>query len=135
MHAESELLPGDSVRAVESMAEAFDARSIRYALIGGLALAVRGRPRFTRDVDILLEVPQVALPGLLSELQTRGFTLEPQVVIEQFVREHLRSFTLGPVRINWLKPVLPLYSRTLADAETLEWTEGHTVRVASSLRI
>jgi len=35
-------------------------------------------------------------------------------------------------RIDWLKPVLPLFSRTLADATPMEWTEGHTVRVATS---
>lgn len=132
MQAESELLPGDSVRAVESMAEAFDARSIRYALIGGLAVGVRGRPRFTQDVDFLLEVPQVELAELLDDLQKRGFTLEPAVVIKEFVREHLTSFRFGRVRIDWLKPVLPLYARTLADALPVEWTQGHTVRVASA---
>jgi hypothetical protein len=56
MHVDSELLPGDSVPAVASPADAFDARSIRYALIGGFAFALRGRPRFTQDVDVLLEV-------------------------------------------------------------------------------
>jgi hypothetical protein len=28
--------------------------------------------------------------------------------------------------------VLPLYSRTFADAAPLEWTEGHTARVATA---
>ncbi len=114
------------------MAEAFDARSIRYALIGGLAFVLRGRPRFTQDVDFLLEVPQILLPGLLDDLIERGCTLDPPVVIKQFVREHVASFPFGRVRIDWLKPVLPLYSRTLADAAPLEWTEGHTVRVATA---
>jgi hypothetical protein len=44
MHVDSSVLPGDSIRAVESVAEAFDARSIRYALIGELAFVLRGRP-------------------------------------------------------------------------------------------
>lgn len=132
MHVDPNLLPGDSVRAVESLAEAFDARSIRYALIGGLAFVLRGRPRFTQDVDFLLEVPQIVLPGLLDDLIERGCTLDPPVVIKQFVREHVASFPFGRVRIDWLKPVLPLYSRTLADAARLEWTEGHTVRVATA---
>ena len=61
-----QFFPGDSVRAVESLAEAFDARSIRYALIGGLAFVLRGRPRFTKDVDFLLDVPQIILPVLLT---------------------------------------------------------------------
>jgi hypothetical protein len=132
MHAEFGLLPGDAVRAVESMAEAFDAQSVRYALIGGLAFTVRGRPRFTRDVDFLLEVPQVVLPKLLDDLTQRGFALDPAVVIRQFTLEHVASFTFASVRIDWLKPVLPLYSRTLADASPLEWTEGHSVRVATA---
>ena len=132
MSIDSDLLPGDSVRAVESLAEAFDARSIRYALIGGLASVLRGCPRFTQAVDFLLEVPQIVLPGLLDDLVERGFTLDPAIVIKQFVREHVASFPFGRVRIDWLKPVLPLYSRKLADAVHLEWTEGHTVRVATA---
>jgi len=132
MDADSNLMPGDSVRAVESLVEAFDARSIRYALIGGLAFVLRGRPRFTQDVDFLLDVPQVVLPGLLDDLIERGCALDPAVVIREYVREHVASFPFGRVRIDWLKPVLPLYSRTLADAAPMEWTEGHTVRVATA---
>jgi hypothetical protein len=132
MHVDTDLLPGDSVRAVESLAEAFDARSIRYALIGGLAVVLRGRPRFTQDVDFLLEVPQIVLPALLDELLERGFTLDPAIVTKQFIGEYVASFPFGHVRIDWLKPVLPLYSRALADAAPLEWTEGHTVRVVTA---
>ncbi len=132
MHVDRKLLPSNSVRAVELLAEAFDARSIRYALIGGLASVLRSRPRYTQDVDFLLEVPQTVLPGLLDDLVERGFQLDPAVVISQFVREHMTSFPFRDARIDWLKPILPLYSRTLADAGPLEWTEGHTVRVATA---
>jgi hypothetical protein len=132
MHIENDLLPVDSVQVVESLAEAFDARSIRYALIGGLAFVLRGRLVYTQDVDFLLEVPQIVLPGLFDELVERGFTLDPATVIKQFVREHSTSFSFGNVRIDWLKPILSLYSRTLTDAGALEWTEGHTVRVATA---
>jgi hypothetical protein len=132
MHVDASFLPGESVRAVESLAEVFAARSIRYALIGGLAFILRGRPRFTRDVDLLLEVPQIVLPGLLDDLVERGFKLEPAAVINQFVREHMASFSFGGRRIDWLKPVLPLYSRALADAAPLDWTNGHTVRVVTA---
>jgi hypothetical protein len=132
MRIDPKFLPGHSTRAVEALAEAFDARSIRYALIGGLASILRGRPRFTKDVDFLLEIPQVILPVLLDDLVERGFALDPVTVIKQFVREHVASFLFGNVRIDWLKPVLPLYSRALADATPLEWTEGHTVRVATA---
>jgi hypothetical protein len=124
-------LSDELVRAVDALAEAFAARSVRHALIGGLAISMRGRPRLTQDVDLLVDVPQIALPGLLDDLVERGFSLEPAVVINQYVREHITAFSFGRVRIDWLKPVLPFYARALADASPLPWSEGHVVRVAS----
>ena len=119
-------------RAVEMLAESFAARSIRHALIGGLATSLRGRQRSTQDVDFLLDVPQIDLPGLLDDLIERGFTLDPSVVIPEYVRQHITAFSFGAVRIDWLKPVLPLYSRTLADATSLEWSQDHSIRVATA---
>lgn len=131
MDADHTLLSDELVRAVESISEAFAVRSIRYALIGGLATFMRGRIRFTKDIDFLIDVPQIALPGLLDDLVERGFSLDPAIVIRQYVREHVASFPFGPIRIDWLKPVLPLYFRALSDAETLEWSEGHPIRVVT----
>ena len=131
MADEKRVLAGELIRAVEALADVFAARCARYALVGGLAALLRGRPRFTQDVDVLLDVPQLALPGLLDELAQRGFTLDPATVIQQYVRENITSFRYGGIRIDWLKPVLPLYARALADASALTWTEGHLLRVAT----
>jgi hypothetical protein len=125
-------LSEELVLAVESLAEAFAVRSVRHALIGGLAISMRGRPRLTQDVDFLVDVPQVALPGLLDDLVERGFSLDPAVVIREYVQEHITAFSFGPVRIDWLKPVLPFYSRAIADAQPLEWSEGHSICVATA---
>lgn len=129
MPGDSESLAGDLIRAVEILGEVFEARGVNYALLGGLATMLRGRPRFTQDVDILLDVPQIALPGLLEELIERGFALDRDTVIRQFVQEHMTSFRFGVVRIDWLKPVLPLYAHALAAATSFPWTEGHQFRV------
>ncbi len=122
-------LAGDLVAAVEILGEVFENRGVRYALLGGLATMLRGRPRFTQDVDVLLEVPQLALPGLLDELVDRGFSLDRETVIRQFVEQHMTAFRYGVVRIDWLKPVLPLYSHALAAATKLPWGEKHALRV------
>ncbi len=132
MPIDPDLLPDDSLRVAEALVEVFEARSVRYALIGGLAFALRGRPRYTQDVDFLIEIPQVVLPKLLDDLIERGVTLDPAVVIQDFVRGHMASFPFGGVRVDWLEPVLPLYSRALADAAPVEWTEGRTIRVATA---
>lgn len=130
MAAERDFVADELVRAVELVGEIFAARSIRYALIGGLATMMRGRPRFTQDVDLLLDVPQLALPGLLDELAGTGFAFDADSVIREYVYEHLTALRYGSVRIDWLKPVLPLYAHVLAEASLLPWTEGHQLRVA-----
>src|SRR5258708_21771448 len=121
MPAEQDLLAGELIRAVELLADTFAAKSIRYAVVGGLATLLRGRPRFTQDVDILLDVPQLALPGLLDELSRRGFDFDPATVIREYVRENMTAFRFGAVRIDWLKPVLPLYNLAIADATPVVW--------------
>jgi hypothetical protein len=118
--------------AVESLAESFAARSVRHALIGGLAISMRGRPRLTQDIDFLVDVTQIALPGLLDDLLERGFSLDPAIVIKEYVREHITAFSFGPVRIDWLKPILPFYSRAIADASPLDWSDGHAIHVATA---
>ena len=128
----TESLAGDLVTAVETLSEVFVERGIEYALLGGLATMLRGRPRFTQDVDILLSVPQVALPGLLDELIHRGFSLDTDTVIREFVQHHMTAFRFGVVRIDWLKPVLPLYAHALAAATSIPWTAGHSLRVLAA---
>jgi hypothetical protein len=81
-------------------------------------------------VDVLLDVPQLMLPGLLEELARQGFTFDTERVIREYVREHLTALRYGSVRIDWLKPVLPLYLHTLSEASLVTWTEGHPVCVA-----
>ena len=133
MALDDNLLDDELGRAVELLAEVFAARSIRHALIGGLATSLRGRERSTRDADFLVDVPQVQLPALLDDLIDKGFTLDPSVVIPEFVKRHITSFTFAKIRIDWLKAtVLPLYARALSDASPLPWSGGLALRVATA---
>jgi hypothetical protein len=132
MDTDRGLLSEELNRAVETLCEVFAARAIRYALIGGLATLMRGRVRFTKDVDFLVDVPQIALPGLLDELVERGFTLDQVTVIKEYVHHHMTSFPFGRIRIDWLKPVLPLYAHALSSAGTLKWSEGHPIQVVTA---
>lgn len=52
---------------------ALRAHQVPYALCGGLALAVYGFPRATKDIDILIE--QQALPDVCRAAKSCGFTL------------------------------------------------------------
>ncbi len=58
------------------MANVFARRQVRHALIGGLAVGLRGRPRATKDADFILHVAAVDFPGLLEELAREGFEID-----------------------------------------------------------
>ena len=74
-------LPQDLLTALLQLVQALDRLQIRYALIGGVATGYRSRPRFTQDLDFLLDVPQLVLPGLLEDLHARGFDFDTEVTI------------------------------------------------------
>ncbi|MFM7205459.1 MAG: hypothetical protein ACKO4T_02150 [Planctomycetaceae bacterium] len=66
--------------------------------------------------------------GLLDELVERGCTIDRDDVIRDFIQHRMAVFRFGVARIDWLKPVLPLYVHALAAATTLPWTVGHSLR-------
>jgi hypothetical protein len=117
--------------ALDALVDAFERRGIRYALIGGLAVSVRAEPRMTRDIDFLLTIPQLVLPGLVEELAGRGFELDESAVVAEFVRHHMAAFDYQGVGVDWLKPVLPAYQHVL-DRAGVEKEFGRPVRVATA---
>jgi hypothetical protein len=50
-----------------------NAEQVDYAICGGLAVAIHGYPRFTKDIDLLVRAPD--LPRLAKILGALGFTL------------------------------------------------------------
>src|ERR1022692_4300934 len=66
-----------SVDAVLRQAAAdLDAIGARWAVIGGLAVAFRAEPRFSKDVDLAVAVADDAeAEGIVNRLQVRGYAL------------------------------------------------------------
>ncbi|MFP5258547.1 MAG: hypothetical protein ACLGQH_05955 [Acidobacteriota bacterium] len=77
----------DLVEELRCIAAAFEAQNIRYALCGGLAMAVYGVVRATMDVDMLLDAAD--LPQALDIVASMGYDL-PVAPME---------FAAGAVRI------------------------------------
>jgi hypothetical protein len=68
---------------------------------------------------------------LLTELADRGFEFDEQDTIREWTRRHMAVLTYRGIRIDWLKPILPIYQHVLDRATTETWL-GHPVRVASA---
>lgn len=54
------------------IAEILEKLDIPYIVSGGIALLVWGRPRFTADIDIVVELPKEKIPLLGRALQSLG---------------------------------------------------------------
>src|SRR5206468_2940391 len=86
--------------------------------------------RFTRDADFILSVPQIRLPSVLDELTQRGFSLDSTRLIREWTQQHMTVLSYRGIRVDWLKPVIPLYDHVLDRATDEIWL-NQPIRVAS----
>jgi hypothetical protein len=119
------------VEVVRRLAVVFAHRQIRHALIGGLAVGVRGRPRATKDADFIVQVPALAFPGLLEELVAEGFDIDVMEVVRHWSVDRFTVFSFGRVRVDWMQPILPIYATVLNTAEVRPWMDAD-LRVATA---
>ncbi len=131
MQADRTELPQNLRAALRDLVQVFARFQVRYALIGALAAGYRSRPRFTQDLDFLVDIPQVVLPGLLEALAERGFRFDRNTVIREWTQDHLTSLDYHGVRIDWLKPVLPCLRHALEGASAEAWPDA-TIPVATA---
>ncbi len=69
----------DPVTELEALLDVLDADHVPYALCGGLALAVHGFPRQTKDIDILVEPANV--DRALAAAKRAGFDIPARKII------------------------------------------------------
>jgi hypothetical protein len=90
-------------KALDEATAAMDHHAVSYALIGGVAASYRSQPRFTKDIDFLVQVPEVVLPRLLEDLLRRGFEFDTVATIGEWTQHHMVTISYHGIRIDWLK--------------------------------
>lgn len=63
---------------IEPVTRLLDAQNVSYALIGAQAMAARGYPRFTVDVDLLTTDTRVLDAAMWTDLARGGAQVEPR---------------------------------------------------------
>ena len=53
--------------------ESLNVNQVRYLVVGGYAVALHGRPRYTKDLDVWVECSTENAPALLQALEQFGF--------------------------------------------------------------
>jgi hypothetical protein len=118
-------------RAFEALVAVLEAHRVQYAIIGGLAVIQHARVRTTDDIDALLTLPQIVMPGFFESLRAGGFQVDPTRNIRE-LREHgLTTIQFDDVFVDLMRPVVPAFGHVL-DRAVVSRILGHDVRVSSA---
>ncbi len=92
--------PVEKEKDYEEFLELLNKHSVRYCIIGSYALAFHAKPRYTKDIDILIEASSENAKMLLNALSEFGFG-SLDLSVEDFTQEG-KIIQLGyePVRID-----------------------------------
>jgi hypothetical protein len=126
----------DLAGVIERIIGDLAASNVASALVGGIAISVRTEPRFTRDVDLAVDVASDTDAELLiANLAARGWAV--QAVLEQAATERLAAARLQAPGEDELGRVVDLLFASsgiepelVAAADELEILPGLRVRVA-----
>ena len=69
----------------ERIFRAFQKNKLRYLLAGGMAVNLHGIPRFTKDVDILVDVSAKNLERLRAVIKSLGLRPRMPVSLDEFL--------------------------------------------------
>lgn len=119
-------------------AEDLDAIGARWAIIGGLAVAFRAEPRFTKDVDMAVAVTDdQEAEDIVNRLQVRGYALA-SLVEQDYVNRLATARLVRPKAgtssafIDLLFANAGIEEEIVRDAERLEVLPGIFLPVAST---
>ncbi|HUT77810.1 MAG TPA: hypothetical protein VM285_09000 [Polyangia bacterium] len=96
--------PGDPLEAGLSIARAFEAHGVPYALGGALAYGLWGVPRATVDVDVNVFVREDGIPDVFRALRSLGIALEEEAATGAIERDGMFAARFGLFRVDVFTP-------------------------------
>ncbi len=110
---------------------------VRWALVGGLAVSARGKPRTTKDVDLAVAVegnPQ--LESLVRDLLARGYRISSppheHLEVDRIASVHLLAPGADGVVVDLLAATSGIEPEIVAAAEPFEVYAGFSVPVVTT---
>lgn len=127
---------GMEVHSVEAIIRALNGASVRYLVVGGLAVNAHGFVRLTRNVDIVLALdPENAAAGLHALLAI-GYQMAIPATPEQFAHAETRENWRALKQMIVLKLWSDHHRRTPVDIFVYEpFDFNHEIDAASALDI
>ncbi len=72
------------LESVKSIVEALNAAKVRYLVVGGLAVVAHGYVRYTKDLDLVIQLVPDNIRRALRALQSLGYRPGIPVSVDQF---------------------------------------------------
>lgn len=80
--------------------ESLNASDVRYLVIGGYAVALHGHPRYTKDLDIWIELEPDNASRMINALETFGFGSLGLQAADFLVPDQIIQLGYAPNRID-----------------------------------
>ena len=77
--------------SVEAIVRAFNGAGVRYLVAGGLAVNAHGYLRFTKDVDVVVQLVPENIEQVFGALGRLGYRPTVPIAAEQFANAELRA--------------------------------------------
>lgn len=120
-------------RALAEIAGWLAARRVPFALVGGLAVSIRGEVRFTRDVDLALSLSEQQLESLVRDLRAGGYGIGALVEYETAGRTAtVRMVTRAAVNVDLIVATCGIEPEIVGRATPVEFPGVGMLPVASA---
>jgi hypothetical protein len=84
----------------KDLLELFNVHNVKYMIVGGYALAFHGAPRYTGDIDILVEPDAKNARNILNALDEFGFGSSGLTIQDFENSDNVVQLGVPPVRID-----------------------------------
>lgn len=119
-------------RALGDIAAWLAAHGVPFALVGGLAVSIRGEVRFTRDVDLALAVSEAELESLVRDLRAARYVVHSLVEHETAKRTAtVRLVTRDAIHIDLLAASSGIEGEIVQRATPIDIPSVGTIPVAT----
>lgn len=79
------------LRSVEALIRALDSAGVRFLVAGGLAVNAHGYHRFTRDLDLVVQLSEENVTAAFAALASLGYRPQVPITAAQFADAALRD--------------------------------------------
>ncbi|HVF86110.1 MAG TPA: nucleotidyl transferase AbiEii/AbiGii toxin family protein, partial [Pyrinomonadaceae bacterium] len=118
--------------ALRALTELFESTRTPYVVVGGLAVTLIAKPRFTEDIDAVVWLEPEVWPDMLKQARLHGFVPRSQRPLEFAAQTNMLLLRHGAtgVEIDLSCGALPFEREIIERAQAVE-LPGMTVRVVT----